>query len=245
MAWLGVKRRNEVAYRKYDPTPKAPPPKKPTAKKVAPKASDNKKTMTKAIAAAQAKRAEDAAHRAELDATEQREALARGEASREKRRATLATKRAENAEAMLAEQRLRFEEKEAARERAGDPNPGEKAFRAAEGGPSPGRGPSQVTRTARANLYAAFEEMGGVEQLVNWGRTNPTEFYRIWARLIPVEVDDETKTLPLEVLLEKLSQRADMTVEAAARAIGQEALTEAAKAALVEDAAAALFQGGQ
>lgn len=226
-----------MAYRKYDPTPKTPPAKKPTEKKVAPKASTMKVNLAKAHAAKAERLAIEEAHKAEVQAAQRDEALARGEAAREKRRATLAQKRAENAEAMLAEQRAQEQEREATREQ------GSATGRQIPGIPT-GRQPSTVTRTARANLYAAFEDMGGVAQLVTWGRANPTEFYRIWARLIPVETDDETKTLPLEVLLEKLSSRADMTVEAAARSIGQEALTEAAKAALVEDAAA-LFQSGQ
>lgn len=238
-----------MAYRKYNPAtkttvapnvkkvaPKASENAKP-AKKVAPKASEVKKRQSLAQLQLQEKRELEALHRIEISKLEQDAALARGEATREKRRATMALKRAENAESMVAETRATAEEREAARERDSGTEH-ERFQRAAFGQPAPGRGAGKVAKTARANLYAAFEDMGGVEQLVIWGRTNPTEFYRIWARLIPVEVDDETKTLPLEVLLEKLSSRADMTVEAAARQIGKEALTEAAQAALVEDAAA-------
>lgn len=111
----------------------------------------------------------------------------------------------------------------------------EYGFEAAAGQPT-GRPESKKKLSARANLYQAFEDMGGVPALVEWGKKNASEFYKIWARLLPTEVEDETKTLPLESLLEKLSQRADMSVEEAARQIGQEALDAARDEVSIEDA---------
>jgi len=162
------------------------------------------------------------------------------------RRARAALTRAENTEAMLQREQARVAELEA--QLAGAPRDGEFKANAAhkhtEGVPLPGRGLSKVTKTARANLYAAFEDMGGVEELVRWGRGNPTEFYRIWARLIPVEVEDESKNMPLETLLDMLSKRADQTVEQAATAIGHELLDKAREEVDVE-AAASLFREQQ
>jgi hypothetical protein len=47
--------------------------------------------------------------------------------------------------------------------------------------------PNKLTSAARAAFEAAFEGIGGVEQLTAWGRENPTEFYKLYGRLIPVE----------------------------------------------------------
>lgn len=162
------------------------------------------------------------------------------------RRAAAALRRAENTEAMLLREQERVAELEAALSAApGDGKfDGNAAHSFTEGAPLPGRKTGTVAKTARANLYAAFEDMGGVEELVRWGRGNPTEFYRIWARLIPVEVEDESKNMPLETLLEMLSKRADQTVEQAAVAIGQEILDRAEEEVDVE-AAASLFKESQ
>jgi hypothetical protein len=95
--------------------------------------------------------------------------------------------------------------------------------------------PPKVTAKARDDLAAAFEYMGGVPALVVWGRANPTEFYRIWARLIPREAAETTSALPLETLLEKLATKEELSVGQAAIEIGQEALAQAQKDAEFED----------
>lgn len=47
--------------------------------------------------------------------------------------------------------------------------------------------PNRVSATARDNIIAAFDGMGGVPALVDWARANPSDFYRIYARLLPIE----------------------------------------------------------
>lgn len=94
----------------------------------------------------------------------------------------------------------------------------------------------KVTISARDNLAQAFDLMGGVPALVVWGRENPTDFYRIWARLIPKEAVETTTTLPLEDLLSKLASREEQSVGEAALAIGQEVLDQGKAAAEAEDA---------
>src|SRR5690606_5545460 len=76
----------------------------------------------------------------------------------------------------------------------------EMAARGRKGGA--GKRPTAIT--ARENLALAFDLMGGVPALVVWGRRNPTEFYRIWAKLVPTPKDDGAgEALPLETLLQK------------------------------------------
>ena len=94
----------------------------------------------------------------------------------------------------------------------------------------------KVTVTARDNLAKAFDFLGGVPALVAWGKANPTEFYRIWARLIPKEVAEPVGAIPLESLLEKLATREHMSVHAAAIDIGQETMEAARKQVEIEDA---------
>lgn len=91
---------------------------------------------------------------------------------------------------------------------------------------------------ARDNLTAAFDLMGGVNALVIWGRKNQTEFYRIWARLIPKEAVEPTTAMPLEDLLAQLATKSEKTVATAAYEIGEEVLAAAKAQVDVEDARA-------
>lgn len=93
----------------------------------------------------------------------------------------------------------------------------------------------KVTTKARDNLSAAFDYMGGVPALVVWGRQNPTEFYRLWARLIPREQAETSVSLPLETLLEKLATKEAMSVGEAALQVGEEVMLAAREKAKGED----------
>jgi hypothetical protein len=95
----------------------------------------------------------------------------------------------------------------------------------------------KIMSQARSDLAQAFEIMGGVPALVVWGRANPTDFYRIWAKLIPTNAKEETAALPLETLLEKLASKEEKTVAQAALEIGEEVIAKGKKAAEAEDAA--------
>lgn len=106
------------------------------------------------------------------------------------------------------------------------------------------KGAAQAPKTitmARENLTEAFDFLGGVAALVVWGRQNRTEFYRIWARLIPKEAAPENETMPLEQLLKMLADRSNQPVAQAALEIGAEALEAGRAGALAEDAEAALL----
>lgn len=65
---------------------------------------------------------------------------------------------------------------------------------------------NKVSRQAKANLEEAFTKLGDVAGLVRWGRKNRTEFYRIWARLIPKDVSIEAGA-GLEDLLHQLAKQ--------------------------------------
>lgn len=72
-------------------------------------------------------------------------------------------------------------------------------FKPGEGGRPPGV-PNKLTRTVRERVLEAFNELQSdpVNNLVSWAKTEPTEFYKIAAKLIPTEIKGDlqiTKTV--------------------------------------------------
>jgi hypothetical protein len=62
--------------------------------------------------------------------------------------------------------------------------------------------PNKVTRSVKEALELAFEQAGGVDGLVDWARSNPTEFYKIWAKLLPrdLNITEQEGNFPQVVL---------------------------------------------
>lgn len=56
------------------------------------------------------------------------------------------------------------------------------------GGRQPGS-PNKTTANAREAFQNAFDKIGGTERLATWAETNPTEFFKLYGRLIPVDVN--------------------------------------------------------
>ena len=59
--------------------------------------------------------------------------------------------------------------------------------------PNAGKGrpkgtPNKLTTTAKEAFALAFQGMGGAVALEKWAVENQTEFYKLFARLIPTEV---------------------------------------------------------
>jgi len=48
--------------------------------------------------------------------------------------------------------------------------------------------PNKVTASVKAAFAQAFDEMGGAQALVTWGKDNPTDFYKLASKLIPLDV---------------------------------------------------------
>lgn len=46
-----------------------------------------------------------------------------------------------------------------------------------------------VGATAKQNILAVFTRLGGTAAMADWAQENQTEFYRLYARLIPTEVE--------------------------------------------------------
>jgi hypothetical protein len=49
--------------------------------------------------------------------------------------------------------------------------------------------PNKITAAVKDALVMAFDELGGVKSLVAWGRENQTEFYKLWVKVLPQEVN--------------------------------------------------------
>lgn len=46
---------------------------------------------------------------------------------------------------------------------------------------------NKTTLAAKEAMRLAFDGIGGVPKLIGWAKANPTEFYKLWGRLIPME----------------------------------------------------------
>ena len=47
---------------------------------------------------------------------------------------------------------------------------------------------NRITKSFKDAVRTVYEDIGGHEAFAAWARENPTEFYRIAARLIPTEI---------------------------------------------------------
>lgn len=48
---------------------------------------------------------------------------------------------------------------------------------------------NKTTRSAREAFQHAFDKIGGAERLALWAKDNEAEFYKLYGRLIPVDVN--------------------------------------------------------
>lgn len=60
---------------------------------------------------------------------------------------------------------------------------------------------NKLTKSAKAALELVFEGIGGVKAMEKWAKKNPTDFYKIWSKIIPTTLanDKENPLNPLDV----------------------------------------------
>jgi hypothetical protein len=58
--------------------------------------------------------------------------------------------------------------------------------------------PNKVNASMRAAFHEAFDNLGGVPALVRWAQSEPTEFYKLAARLIPIDVTSNGDSITIE-----------------------------------------------
>lgn len=82
--------------------------------------------------------------------------------------------------------------------------------RVGDGTPGPGRPkgvPNKSTKSVKEALEAAFEGLGGVQRLQTWATEQPTEFYKLWAKMLPAEVKAEMSgDTTLNVVIKRYSE---------------------------------------
>lgn len=92
-----------------------------------------------------------------------------------------------------------------------------------EGG-SPGRpkgSQDRISRTVKENILTVFDGIGGTKAMINWARRNKTEFYKLYARLMPTQI---TATVDLRDASEFTDSELAQIIAGAsgARAVGEE-----------------------
>lgn len=48
---------------------------------------------------------------------------------------------------------------------------------------------NKIQACARENVMAVFNRLGGTAGMADWAREHPTDFYKIYGRLVPQEVE--------------------------------------------------------
>ena len=67
--------------------------------------------------------------------------------------------------------------------------------------------PNKIGAGVKSNVIGVFEKIGGREAMAEWAKENLTEFYRLYARLIPsetlttIDIRDATELTRSELLL--------------------------------------------
>jgi hypothetical protein len=55
--------------------------------------------------------------------------------------------------------------------------------------------PNKLTTSAKEAYKIVFENLGGTDAFTDWARLNQTEFYKLHAKTIPVEVNGGDKPI--------------------------------------------------
>lgn len=49
--------------------------------------------------------------------------------------------------------------------------------------------PNKLGGTAKENVACVFVRLGGIQAMVDWAEKNPTQFYGIYAKLLPIDME--------------------------------------------------------
>ena len=49
--------------------------------------------------------------------------------------------------------------------------------------------PNKLSSTVRDNVVAVFDGLGGTSHMLEWARTNPSEFYRLYGKMLPQGIE--------------------------------------------------------
>lgn len=69
---------------------------------------------------------------------------------------------------------------------------------------------NKLTQSAKTAFLFAFDELGGGKGLAEWAQTNKTDFYRLFSKLIPVDiVSDGEKLGGFEIIIGGKTENTD------------------------------------
>ncbi len=63
--------------------------------------------------------------------------------------------------------------------------------------------PNNITNLVKHSIIDAFRALGGLDGFVQWGKENRTEFYKIYAKLLPAEMKkdmDDTGGIVVQII---------------------------------------------
>jgi hypothetical protein len=55
--------------------------------------------------------------------------------------------------------------------------------------------PNKLSSTVKANVVAVFDDLNGedLRHMKEWARENPTQYYNLYAKLLPTEIEAEVE----------------------------------------------------
>lgn len=61
--------------------------------------------------------------------------------------------------------------------------------------------PNKLSATVKDNIIAVFDGIGGVESMTTWAKSNETQFFNLYAKLLPLQVSgDPTSPLIVQII---------------------------------------------
>lgn len=74
----------------------------------------------------------------------------------------------------------------------------------------PAGSPNKLSKTAKDNIESVFEMIGGLANMARWAKENETEFYKHYAKLIPIDIsakiDKRVVSVEIKISGEKSEQ---------------------------------------
>jgi hypothetical protein len=55
--------------------------------------------------------------------------------------------------------------------------------------------PNKNTTAVKSALIDAFDRLGGVDKLVEFGQENPGEFYKLWVKVLPTQLNESDSNI--------------------------------------------------
>lgn len=59
---------------------------------------------------------------------------------------------------------------------------------------------SKYPAFAKENIQCVFTRLGGTAAMAKWAKANPTDFYKLYARLIPAESNHDNGVVSIKIL---------------------------------------------